>query len=758
MEQAIKAYEAALSVLTEDASPREWASTTVNLGNALAEGTQGHRADYFERAIEAYKGALSVFTREEFPTDWATTQNNLGGAFAGRIKGQRAENLEQAIKAYKAALTVRTRDAFPQDWAASQHNLGNAYLSRIKGQRANNLERATKAYETALSVFTLEASPRDHMRTACKCGRAFLFKREWALASAMYASASEAFLLLFGQGLDEDEARDLIANIGPLFAEAAYVAAEIGKQEIALSLLNEGKARLLALALREQKLDLAPEKQARHVALKTEIRQLIRIAQLEGGIRGMEAINQLRELRRELGRLLKEGGVRSSAGGVMALARVVLPLHGAIVAPIITDVGAKIVIVAAPREEDCSITVLDLPELTNDVLEKLLRGDGTVGATGGWLGAYAIQGLPWQRQEALIDEWRAAVEDIGPKLWILFAGRLDIELQERGVRPGARLTWLPAGALGFLPLGLARDASTGRLFTDIYEVNQAPSLEALVYATQRLVTTSPASLVAVVNPTGDIPKLDLPFAEIEGALVASHFDGDHLISLDKSNATPAAVLAALRGKTYWHFSTHGSFNWKDVRQSAIFLKGKAPLTVGALRETEGSLGRPRLVVLSACETGLYDITHSPDEFVGLPATLMQIGASGVLGTLWQVDDLATALFISKFYDLHIDEGLAPVSALQRAQIWFRQATKAELLAYSKAAAAHAKLNASALTAIEASLKSRRRSSATIFAAIWNTLQEKIANASRDSAPGDENLQSPPFEHPYYWGGFVYTGV
>jgi CHAT domain-containing protein len=337
------------------------------------------------------------------------------------------------------------------------------------------------------------------------------------------------------------------------------------------------------------------------------------------------------------------------------------------------------------------------------------------------------------------------------------AVRLDIELQEREVKPGGRLIWLPAGALGFLPLGLAHDASTGRLFADIYEITQAPSLEALVFATQHLVTTSPASLVAVVNPTGDIPKLDLPFAEIEGALVTSHFDGDQLILLDESNATPAAVLAALRGKTYWHFSTHGSFNWKDVRQSAILMKGNAPLTVGALRETEGSLGRPRLVVLSACESGLHDITRSPDEFVGMPATLMQIGAVGVLGTLWQVDDLATALFISKFYDLHIDDGLAPVSALQRAQIWFRQATKAEVLAYSKAAVAHAKLNTSALAAIEASLKSRRRSSATIFAAIWDTLQEKIASTLRDSAPDEENLQSPPFEHPYYWGGFVYTG-
>ena len=47
----------------------------------------------------------------------------------------------------------------------------------------------------------------------------------------------------------------------------------------------------------------------------------------------------------------------------------------------------------------------------------------------------------------------------------------------------------------------------------------------------------------------------------------------------------------------------------------------APLSVGRLLEADG-LGRPRLVVLSACETGLYDITSSPDEFIGLPATFI----------------------------------------------------------------------------------------------------------------------------------------
>ena len=42
---------------------------------------------------------------------------------------------------------------------------------------------------------------------------------------------TRVFLLLFGQGVDEAEARDLISEAGPLFAEAAFAAAQRGEAE-----------------------------------------------------------------------------------------------------------------------------------------------------------------------------------------------------------------------------------------------------------------------------------------------------------------------------------------------------------------------------------------------------------------------------------------------------------------------------------------------------------------------------------------------
>jgi CHAT domain-containing protein len=186
------------------------------------------------------------------------------------------------------------------------------------------------------------------------------------------------------------------------------------------------------------------------------------------------------------------------------------------------------------------------------------------------------------------------------------------------------------------------------------------------------------------------------------------------------------------------------------------MREKERLTVGRLLENQGSLGRPRLVVLSACETGLYDIERNPDEFVGLPATFMQVGAAGVVGSLWQVDDLATALLMAKLYDLHLGGGLEPPAALRQAQVWLRQATRADLLAYAKTAVGKAKLDATRLAALIDKLTGSTRARGGRFGAIRKALQEKAAPASQ---PNDARAMSlRPFQHPYYWAGFVYTGL
>ena len=140
---------------------------------------------------------------------------------------------------------------------------------------------------------------------------------------------------------------------------------------------------------------------------------------------------------------------------------------------------------------------------------------------------------------------------------------------------------------------------------------------------------------------------------------------------------------------------------------------------------------------------------------------MQIGAAGVVSTLWQVDDLATALLMARFYEQHLDKGLAPPTALKQAQAWLRTSTKAELIAYAKTTAAAAKLDPAQSNAITAMLSSRNRGGDVRFALTWSQSYDKAVaavTALGNAWTEDESLKSRPFAHPYYWGGFVYTGL
>ena len=725
-EQAITHLEAALAIFARATEPLLWAQAQVNLGSTYRSRVQGERSDNRERAIGHIQAALTVFTRDGSPFDWATAQTNLANVYLDRILGEPSDNQEKAIAHFEAALTVFTKEAFPQQWAMTQRGTGNAYSDRVEGERGINQKKAIAAYEAALSVFTRDEVPFDHMLTARFLGRTLLQTGEVHKAGAAYAKAHEAFLLLFSQGLDEAGARNLIAEAGPLFAEAAFTALERGEPEAALSLASEGRARALAVAMRLLTLDLPPKERQRLEELRVGIRTAHQIVETAHGSDRAAALEKLIVLRQELLNLVKSRRPALSGPATALVEARELAATGTVVAmPVVTGLGTKIAIMT--NEMAGGLAVIDLPELTPERLSVLLIGPANA-PPAGWIGAYFVNYLDADVRLKRWPEWLAAIEGLGPELWHLYGGRLHAALKGLGVKSGTRLMWLPSGWLGVLPLGMAQDPASKRRFADEYEIAYAPSLEVLAAARRDLAKPRRATLAAVINPTGDLPG-----SEAEGAIVASHFPDRRRTLLRRGVATPEAVLAALKGRSHWHFASHGTFSWTDARQSALLMNGQAPLSVGRLLDTDG-LGRPRLVVLSACETGLIDITKNPDEFVGLPGAFMALGASGVVGTLWPVSDEATALLIAKFYELHMGARLSPPTALHRAQLWLREATNDDLSTFAKSAAKRSRLKSNYLA------------------------QLSRATNGENSDPVNSKKPSHPYSHPYYWAGFIYTGL
>jgi CHAT domain-containing protein len=113
-----------------------------------------------------------------------------------------------------------------------------------------------------------------------------------------------------------------------------------------------------------------------------------------------------------------------------------------------------------------------------------------------------------------------------------------------------------------------------------------------------------------------------------------------------------------------------------------------------------------------------DFARLLEDAIGFLAGLLQAGVPGVVGTLWPVNDLSTALLMIKFYEYHLcgdaraGEGpMPPASALRKAQLWLKEATNADLA---------------------------------------EVLPSPFEYATKK--------QEKPFTHPYHWAPFVFHGA
>ena len=83
------------------------------------------------------------------------------------------------------------------------------------------------------------------------------------------------------------------------------------------------------------------------------------------------------------------------------------------------------------------------------------------------------------------------------------------------------------------------------------------------------------------------------------------------------------------------------------------------------------------IVLSACEAGAIGGTIDSDEYVGLPSTLIELGASTVIAPLWAVSDDAALNSINQFYGAleadserpNVGAAMVTMRCKMRAGIW-----------------------------------------------------------------------------------------
>ena len=305
------------------------------------------------------------------------------------------------------------------------------------------------------------------------------------------------------------------------------------------------------------------------------------------------------------------------------------------------------------------------------------------------------------------------------------------------------VTLIPAGLLALLPLHAARYHRDGQVvsFLDEFTVTYSPSAMLLGFVRREVKSRRRGSmhLVGVANP---LPHPQPPdYAQVELEEIASLFSGKKTL-LYEGEATKAALLRFLLQATHVHLACHSRFDLENPLNDHIQLAHSEPLT---LREwmDRGDLSRLVLVVLSACQMAITKFSDFSNEIIGLPTGLMMAGVPWVVGTLWPVNDLSTALVMIKFYEYHLHGDLTtgegpmpPARALRQAQRWLRDVTVGELLAYFQ----HHK------TLHDAQYHAKRQ------------LPPEEVVARGMNRLGLEDPQSRPFAHPYYWVPFTLMGV
>lgn len=127
-----------------------------------------------------------------------------------------------------------------------------------------------------------------------------------------------------------------------------------------------------------------------------------------------------------------------------------------------------------------------------------------------------------------------------------------------------------------------------------------------------------------------------------------------------------------------------------------------------------------LISLSACQTGLGDI--STDGVFGLQRGFKKAGANSLLMSLWKVDDRATQMLMTKFYE-HLLSGKSKLESLSLAQKYLRE--------YEEYDEVHNDAN---LTA------SQKR--------------DEHRYGSEQTTENSERAKIKPFDDPKFWAAFI----
>jgi CHAT domain-containing protein len=661
---ALSMFQSAVSELRQ-LNPQNKDLLASALGNL---GRYYFLSDQAELAEKTYREALALFAHEEKNSQrtWLLYNQGMLGYHLGRY--------DDAVTSYQQAKTAWAAEHSPDHpfVATAAANLALVYWAQ------GDFSAAVKAFAEANAIHEHEA------RVTLLVG-------------------SERARLAHARGMQDN----LFKMISLCFAENARTGCTGEAADITAAMLLQRKGRVLdamADTLAQMRSSMAPEDTAllyRLDKIRTEISELT--ADVIFSRAGADYSDKLRKLQTQ------EEELQSTLSHKSAFYRSRL-------APVTVDTVRNALPADGVLIEFLNYAAFDPKRTGKFIAENDDRYAALV------LGPQSRPQLfdlgPAQSIETTVAAFRLKLRNM--------AAGVDVEATELHrllIRPlndalaGARLMLIaPDGPLNLIPFTLLTDEKDGRSLGQRFVVNYLNSGRELLRPEG---APAPSPMVVVVaNPDFDAepgetaarsvvgmteaPKLaTLEETHLIVEKIASLFTG--IVPLEGARASIDTVKG-LKHPAILHIATHGVFApFKEPRpewnaplvltggDQALLLQLATPSALanpmlysglalaGANRTVDGKrrgiltaleiattdLNGTQLVVLSACDTGLGTAKQG-EEFAGLRRALSMAGAASQVTSLWKVDEEATRLLMTRYYELLLN-GHGRAEALKLAQ-------------------------------------------------------------------------------------------
>lgn len=660
----------------------EAAESTIGLANvALRKGTVYADAAGYQEALMLYREAARLFTLADSRFGLANVLFSRGRLFLHQ------RDTVQAGKMFSEALVLYQAMRYQQGIADV------AYFQGVLSAQTGNLDDALLAYDRSIALYKKIGDIESQAHAVF--GKASAAARAGAQEAAeLYEASISLFERVRRQAGLSDMKKSFMDKIYPRYEEAALFMLNAGRKDQAFRLAEGMKARVFLDQLAEGLVDLEkgidPDLKQKRDVLASRIQSLQkrsaaedakpvpdakRSALLEAEIR--QAENELAEIGRQI--------------------RLRNPLYASVQYP-----------------EPITLETLQQAVLKKDevMLEYFFSKTGVycfVIASG----LFEIVQLPVPPEllEKTIRAVIASVSEVRPyhdESLALF--RMLIQPVEKHLR-GRTVIIIPDGPIALLPFEmlLSGDGDSARHMLEEYRIKYVQSASVLgmlriqyrkeqvgtgfigfgdpVYDYDNYQKKRREKGMRAVQPlvsrlrdvagSGILGRLEGSGQEVLAiADIFANQGGARTANLRLSAREEHAKSADMEKYGYIHFAAHGILadRFQGIALSQI---PDAPedgvLTIG---EIMNSRYRARLVVLSACNSGLGTMERG-EGITGLSRAVMYAGSPAVVVSLWSVDDRGTRELMSLFYRFLIAERFPPEEALRRAKAGMMKHAQAE---------------------------------------------------------------------------------